>query len=284
MKGLWDELAKRTNGQRPDNSRIAGISFATVTILIFGVVGLALCNVIERQIASLIVSAILAVATLGYVLLTFGMMSAMKQQTKHTERSLKLQRKPDIVKIVKEEIKPRTTEIRRHKTEFNASNVDAYDHYQIDENTSVERFPELETKFTDPQHAAMISDEVNVNAGVVFLYYQKVKEYCDAHRKAVKELELLLSKDIDNREISSDNIQTYAKSALALEPADDMPSHVWRNKKENVIPIRSNFDEHHSDLRQLKNEIKKLGYELQQEFGRAEAELRQEYQISRSDL
>lgn len=281
---MRDELAPRVKAWRPSNAVLAGLSFIIVTILTAGVVAAALLDVVSGSTASLIVSAILAVATFGYVLLTFGMASAMKQQNEHAEQSLKLQRKPDIVKIIDKEIQPRLNEIHRHSTTFNASAIDAYDHHQIDDTTAVERFPELETEFSSPQHAAMIFDEVDVSAGDVYMYYQKVSEYCDAHDRAVNDLELLLTEQIDDLEIVSNHAREYAKSAFALEPTGDMPHHEWRDSENDVIPLRLELDEYESELYELKRQIEDQGHELQQKLGRTEAELRQEYHISRADV
>lgn len=269
---------------RPCNSVIAGLSFVFVTSLIAGVVAGALLDVVTGSTASLIISAILAIATFGYVLLTFEMAGAMKQQTEHAERSLKLQRKPDIVKIIEEEIKPRRNEIQMHRATFNATGFGSYDQYQIDDSTVVERFPELETEFSNPQQAAMVSENVGVDAGDLYSYYGMVDDYCDLFDRAVKDLEIHLLKETDISGINPGTAADYAKSAFALEPSEDMPKQTWRDDKEVVIPLRLELDGYESKLHNLKGDIKDLGHELQREFGKGEAGLRQEYNISRADV
>ncbi|EMA07155.1 hypothetical protein C438_04432 [Haloferax denitrificans ATCC 35960] len=167
---------------------------------------------------------------------------------------------------------------------FKAQSTDAYDRHQIDETTFVERYPKIETDYLDPQLAAVISEEVDVNAGDVFMYYHKVDEYCDVYDQAVNDLSHLLLKQ-DDLGIVSNKVHEYAKSAFALEPTGDMPQHEWRDCKDEVIQLRLELDDEYIEqLSKLKNEIKERGHEIQQELGRAKADLRQEYHISRADL
>ena len=278
------ELIERVRNYRASNTVLAGISFIIVATLTGIVVAAALLDELSGSTASLIISAILAVATFGYVLLTFSMASTMQQQADLTAQALKLQQKPDIVKIIEEDIHPRLTDITTHRDAFNASDIDAYDEYQIDENTFVERFPELENGFDSPEHAAVISDEVDVNAGDIYMYYEKVREYRELYNRAVTEVEVALVEQASDSGPITNHSRDYAQSVLALEPCGEIPRHAWRESRNDVMQTRLEITDREQDLHNLKSEIKNMGHDLRQELGQAEANLRQEYNITRADV
>lgn len=255
-------------------------SFAVVIGVIVIVLAGVYSNGLTVQTASLIISSLLAIATFAYVLLTFSMASTMRDEMEHSKEVFKLRRKPDIIKIIQEEIDPILNELRQHRQSLDARGMHAFDAWGTD--PMYERAPDLETGFDNPLHAAALSNEIDVNAGDVYRYYHTLNEYRDMHDRAVNELQLEILDD-GQININTESTKEYAKSALAIEPIG-ISRAMWDNKKSGVIPLRDEISDLINDLLDAKRELKEIGHSLRQELGEAKAELSQKYYISQSDL
>ena len=168
--------------------------------------------------AGVVISVILAVATFSYVLLTYSMASAMQANLEQTKELFKLRRKPDIIRIIENEIDPLLADLWTHRNTFNADGLNAYDSWGHPEKRPIfDRHPELESRFERPDVAASLSQEVDVDAGDVYAYYHSLKQSQEMHSRAVTDLSMVLLEHIDDLGINSDEVQAYAKSALAIE-------------------------------------------------------------------
>ena len=270
----------RLTSYSPDGETLVKASLVVVIgVIVVALVGV-YCGVLTVQTASLLVSSLLAIATFAYVLLTYSMATTMKEEMEHSKEVFKLRRKPDIIKIIREEIDPLLNELWQHRRTLDANGMHAYDAWGT--NPMYERVPGLETEFENPSNAAALSNEIDVNAGDVYKYYHTLNEYRDTHDRAVHELQLAILSD-DQVNVDSDSIEDYAKSALAIEPIG-ISRGTWDNVQSDVIPLRDDISELTSELLEGKRELKEIGHSLRQELGEAKAELTQEYYISQSDL
>lgn len=150
------------------------------------------------------------------------MAGAMRDEFEHSKELFELRRKDDIISVIKEEIRPLFREIRTHSSSSNASCVEVYDEYAVDENTTLQRLPELETQFESPCHAAVLSKEVDVDAGDVYRYFYNVDQYIQKHEDAVADLSMVIVENSDDLGINADYAESYAKSALAIEPIGEI--------------------------------------------------------------
>jgi len=268
--------------------KIVGISFVVLTAAIIGILLSVYYKILTVDSAALIVSSLLAIATFGYVALTYIMASSMRDEMQHSKEIFKLRRKEDIISIIKNEIRPVLTDIRKHDSTFKATEPNQYDNYATeDANTDdlrFERIPEIEMNFDEPMDAAHFSNEINVNAGEVYQYFQKVDEYQKKHEQAVMELSTVILDNHDDIGVDPNKAQDYAKAALAIEPIGTLSRRLWNNNKDDIMPLRSNVSELTSELQVLKKEIKEHGHSLKRDLGQTEADLRQEYYIAKSDL
>jgi len=270
----------RLTSYSPDGEMLGKASL----VVVIGVIVVALagvyCGVLTVQTASLLVSSLLAITTFAYVLLTYSMATTMKDEMEHSKEVFKLRRKPDIIKIIREEINPLLNELWQHRRTLDANGMHAYDAWGTD--PMYERVPQLETEFENPANAAALSNETDVNAGDVYKYYHTLNEYRDSHDRAVYELQLTILND-EHVNVDSDSVEDYAKSALAIEPIGISRGR-WENVQSDVIPLRDDISELTSELLEGKRELKEMGHSLRQELGEAKAGLTQEYYISQSDL
>lgn len=177
----------------PNRETLVKASFVAVIGIIASVLASVYCGALTVQKASLIVSSLLAIATFAYLLLTYSMATSMRDEMQHSKEVFKLRRKPDIIKIIQEEIDPLLSELWQHRRTLDAHGMHAYDAWGTD--PMYERVPELETEFDKSTAAAVLSNEINVNTGDVYKYYHTLNEYRDTHDQAVHELQLTILSD-----------------------------------------------------------------------------------------
>jgi len=271
---------ERLTSYSPSRETLVKASLVAVIGIITTVLAGVYCGVLTVQTASLIVSSLLATATFAYVLLTYSMATTMQDEMQHSKEVFKLRRKPDIIKIIQEEIDPLLNELWQHRRTLDAHGMHAFDAWG--NGPEYVRVPELETEFENPTAAAALSNEIDVNAGDVYKYYHTLNEYRDTHDRAIHELQLAILND-DHVNTDSESAEAYAKSALAIEPIG-ISRGTWDNVQSDVIPLRDDISEYTSELLEDKRELKEIGHSLRQELGEAKAELAQEYYISQSDL
>jgi len=262
---------------------IIGISFIILTAIIIGVVLCVYFDILTVDLGALIVSSLLAIATFGYVALTYMMANTMREEMRHSEEVFKLRRKDDIISIIEGEIRPVIEDIQRHESEFNADQIHQYDSYS-NEDSTFERIPKIKTNFDMPMDAVQFSNEVDINAGEVYEYFYKIEQYQEKHQRAVTELESLILNNHEDIGIDPNRARDYAKAALAIEPVGGISRNLWNDNKDNIIPLRSDVSEITGELYELKQEIRKMGRSIIRDLGQAEARLRQEYYITESDV
>ncbi|WIV66569.1 hypothetical protein [Natrialbaceae archaeon AArc-T1-2] len=250
----------------------------TVVVVLLGV----FAEVITIDTAAFTVSSLLAIATFGYVVLTYSMAKSMEDEMEHSKEVFKLRRKDDIISVIENEVRPVLIDVRRNRSTFNANDIGQYDSTMID-GAMYHRLPRLDMSFDDPGEPATLSKEVDVNAGDVYHYFHTVKKYRDTYDKAVHELSMCILENHDDLPIDTDKTQEYAESALSLE-AIGVSRSAWKVAKEDVTPLRAEITDLTRDLSELKREIKESGHTLAQDLGSAEANLKQEYYITNSDL
>lgn len=217
---------------------IVGTSFVILTATILGVLLCVYFDILTADSAALIVSSLLAIATFGYVALTYMMANTMREEMRHSEEVFKLRRKDDIISIIEGEIRPVMNDIQQHESEFNANQIDQYDGY-IYEDSKFERIPKIKTNFDMPMEAVQFSNEVDVNASEVYLYFYKIVKYQEKRRRAVTELEREILDNYEYIGIDPNRARDYARAALAIEPVGGVSRNLWNKNKDNIIPLRS---------------------------------------------
>jgi len=276
-------LRNRIVSRAPSQRTLIRGSLPVVTVTIVAVLAAVFTDDISVDTAGVVISGILAVATFSYVLLTYSMASSMDENLEQTKELFKLRRKPDIIRIIKNEIDPLLAELWSHRNTFNADGFNEYDSWGSMNGTLYNRHPELESDFERPDIAASLSQEVDVNNGDIHVYYRSLEQYQETYNRAVSELSMELLRGVDSLGIDSDDVKAYAESALAIEPIGVHPDR-WRAKKDDVIPFRSEIRELDRELEELKQELKRDGHALRQDLGQAKIDLQDEYYITRADM
>lgn len=253
-------------------------SFALVTVLILAIIGAVYCNILTIQGGSLLVSSVLTVATFGYVLLTFDMSRTIREQMQIQQRSVRLERRPDVKQAIENELMPLSTDVSNVRRAFSGPGTGQVDgeYYQA--------FPFVPTEFEDPFSVPrLLRGPIDIDPSAVADFYQTYKEYRQVYGDAVHELERLILSKLSDPPEDSDTVREYAMLALQLD-SDRIRDVRWDSVKDDVIPLRKEIPELIQELGRLGNELHSTGGELSFELGEELTDVMNEFEIDESEL
>lgn len=264
-----------------------GLSTKQTSVIIGGAILLVLSIIVAAdqriltiQGAGLLMDGLLTIGTLGYVFLTYSMVSQMRRDIEVRERH---QFRPNIIERLESALLPLRGDLQRirriirdgepgwngpNETVIGESVYRSY--HEVNPGYSTRTIP----RFTA---------HLDVDNGLTFEVYQSVAEYSDTYQEAVYEIQRLILEELDGFEGDSDRVRDFA--VLALKVVDGDRGHsLWDDWKEEIVRLRDEIPELMSELDELRNDVDTACGETLREIDPVLNETLEEYDISEGEL
>jgi len=251
-------------------------------LLVFGIIVAAQLRILTMNGAGLVMNGVLTIATLGYVFLTYGMVSQMRRDIEVRERH---ENRPYVIERLELALLPLRKDIRRIRRVLKSGNPQWHgpDQTQIGERF-YRSFHEVNPgygKHTIPRFTA----HLDIDNGVNYDVYQAVGEYSDVYQEAVYEMQRLILAELDGFEGGSERVRDFAVLALKVDDGENRqtPS-LWDEWKEEVVPLRDEIPELMGEIEDLAGEVDTACGEALREIDPVLNETMKEYGISEGEL
>lgn len=257
-----------------------GTVLAVATALVGGIVVAARFGPIDFEGAQLLMDAVLTLATLGYVFLTYYMVSRMKKDTELRER---YQKRPHVIDRLETALLPLRYDIQRISRVLSDGEPgwsgpdgavidgETYRSYhEIAPGHSLGSIPQFTTHLT-------------IDNGATFDVYQTAEQYSDTYQTAIYRLQELILAEVDDFPGDSEMVRDFAVLALKLEDGHSSTS-VWDSYREQIVPLRTEIPDVMAELEAHRAELGTACHEALREIDSAANQTMQEYEISEGDL
>ncbi len=199
---------------------LLGGSAVTIAVMIIGIIGGVYFDVLTIDGGALLMSAVLAAGTFGYVLLTFDMSRSMRDEMRLQRRQVKLERKPEVVKMLESEVLPLYNDAMNVKGAMAGSGA-----IRVDEDL-YPAYPYVPTKFEDPSTVPrLLQSPIDIDPSDAHAFYSAYREYRQVYGDAINELEQLILTELDSPPSDSTELQELAMLLIMTRRLEMWP--VW---------------------------------------------------------
>lgn len=266
-----------------DRRTLSVIAFAVVLVVVLGIIGGVYLNALTIDGGALLISAVLALATFAYVLLTFDMSRSMREEMQIQRRKVRLEKKPDVKRSLEQDLIPLYNDVMNVKNDVSGTGQRGADMVPIDDEF-YRAYYRVSTRFEDPGSVPrFINVPINADPGNAYAFYQTVKEYRETYGEAVHQLERLILDELSNPPSDPDDLREYAVLALQLDDGTRGQSG-WDSVKDDIIPLRKDVPGLMQELARLRDEIRSEGSALARELWEAQVDSMRVYEIDESEL
>jgi hypothetical protein len=259
-------------------NQTAAIIFGAM-VLVIGIIGATHQGVFTVRGAGLVMDGVLTIGTLGYVFLTYSMVSQMRRDIEVRERH---QFRPVIIELLEEELLPLRDDILRTRQVIR----DGEPGWNGPDGTVIDgsvypSYHEIKPGY-NTRNIPRFTSHLDLDNGQTFDVYQSADEYHDAYQEAVRELQQLILQELDGFNGTSDQVRDFA--VLALKVDDDGSNSSWDNWKEEIVPLRDEIPSVMSKLGDSQHDVKTACSETLREIDRVLNETLNEYDINEAEL
>lgn len=251
-----------------------------VLLLVVSIIVAADQRILNMEGAGLLMDGVLTVSTLGYVFLTYSMVSQMRRDIEVRERH---QYRPHVIDQLESSLLPLRKDIQRIRRVLKDGEPgwDGPNETVLDE-TLYRSYHEVNPGYsthTIPRFTA----HLDVDNGVTYDVYQSVREYSEVYQEAVHEIQRLILEELDGFEGDSDRVRDF--SVLALKVDDGDRGHtLWDDWKDEVVLLRDEIPELMSELDELRGDVNTACGEAMREIDPVLNQTLKEYEISEGEL
>ncbi|KAB1198116.1 MULTISPECIES: hypothetical protein [Haloferax] len=264
-----------------------GLSTKQTAVIIGGAILLVLSIIVatDQQIlsiqgAGLLMDGVLTIGTLGYVFLTYSMVSQMRRDIEIRERH---QFRPNIIERLESALLPLRRDIQRIRRIIRDGEPGWNGPNETVIGESVYRsYHEVKPGY-GTQSIPRFTAHIDVDNGLTYDVYQSVEKYSDTYQEAVYEIQRLILEELDDFEGDSDQVQDFA--VLALKVDDGVRGHsLWDAWKDEIVPLRDEIPDLMSELDELRNDVNTACHKAFREIDPVLNETLKEYSISEDEL
>lgn len=262
------------------STKLTGLVLGVATLSVAGIIIAADHGELTTQEAGLMMNGLLTIATLGYVFLTYNMVSQNRKDLEIRER---YQKRPHVVERIESALLPLRYDIQRisrvltdGETEWRGPNGIMIDgrqyrsYHEIRPGYRLHSIPGFTT-------------HLDVDNAAIYDVYQAVDEYSEAYEQAYYRLQQLIMEELDDFQGDSDLVRRFALLALKLEDGQHGPT-LWDSWRDEVIPLRDEMPELMSELEELRGEVSTACQTALRDIDTELNETLNEYEISDGDL
>lgn len=249
-------------------------------LLVLSIIVAADQRVLSIQGAGLLMDGVLTIGTLGYVFLTYSMVSQMRRDIEVRERH---QYRPYVIERLESALIPLNKDIQRIRRVlkdgepgWNGPNVTT-----IDE-TLYRSYHEVNPGY-GTHSIPRFTAHLDVDNGATYDVYQSLEEYSDTYQEAVYEIQRLILEELDGFEGDSDRLRDFAVLALKVDDGDRSHT-LWDDWKEEVVPLRDEIPELMAELEERRDNVNTACGEALREIHPVLNETLKEYAISEDEL
>ena len=235
---------------------------------------------VTMQMGGLLMDGVLALGTIGYVLLTFLMVSEMRRDIEVRKRH---QYRPIVIEKLETEFLPLRADIGKiqHVLRDGEPWWDGPDLTQMGD-VVYESYHEVNPGYglrTIPR----FTTHLEADNGAIFAVYQAAGEYSETYDAAVHEMQHLILEHSDDFEGDSEMVRFLAVLALKVDD-DGFGMTVWDEWKDAVVPLRDEMPDLMAELKDDKTELKSACNEAKRELDFLYSRTLDEYDISESEV
>lgn len=262
------------------SSKQALLVLVGATVVVLGIIAAAVQDTLSQEEAGLVMNGVLTLATLGYVLLTYSMVSQMQRDVELRELH---QKRPIVIERLEEGLIPLSSDIRRINRvikdgdpDWNGPNVDQIDgefypsYHDVQAGYKQENIPRFTT-------------HISVDNGQTYEVYQLLKKYREAYGEAVFQLQKSILSEYPNEVEDSDDARNLAELALIVNNGERGTTR-WDTVKDDIVPLRNEIPELMYKLGQLRDEVTSVGGKALDDLNQARTEAMIKYEISEGEL
>lgn len=251
------------------------------TLLVIAIPVATFSGMITRPRAGILMDALLTVATLGYVFLTYGMVSQMRRDVELRERH---QNRPHVIERLESDLLPLHRDLQRIKrivkdgeSDWNGPNLASINgkHYRSFHESNAAYSLRTIPRFTT---------HIDLDNGVVYDAYRAVGRYDEAYEDAVFQLQELILEELDDFEGDSDMVRSFAVLGLKIEDANRGTS-LWDDHwKDDVVQLRDEMPEEMQELTEARDDVTSKCGEVLREINPVLNQVLKDYGINEAEL
>lgn len=251
-----------------------------IIIVTFSIVPVSYYQLIDVSTARLLMDAILTIATFGYVLLTYNMVSQMKKDNEIRQRR---QNRPRVIKRLETDVIPLLNDIRYIRTTLRNGESEWNGPDQVAIGGEVYRcYHEIDPEYSI-QSIPRFTMHIDLDNATTHEVYRLVQEYSEAYRRAIHQLQGLILEKTDVAQGDSDQLRDLAVLALKVEDGETRETE-WDLVKEEIVPLRDEIPDFIDVLQDTRNELNAACGEALKELDAEINNTMKQYRISESEL
>lgn len=233
------------------STKQTGAILGVATVLVAIIIVAAHYRTINLQGAGLLMDGLLTIATLGYVFLTYNLVSQKRKDLEIRERRHK---RPHVVERIESDLLPLRYDIQRISRVLSDGEAEwrGPNRIMID-GTTYRSYHEIRRGYrlhSIPRFTA----HLDVDNAAIYDVYQSVDEYSEVYQQAYYRLQQLILEELDDFQGDSDMIRHFALLVLKLDDGHHGPT-LWDSWRDEVVLLREEMPELMSELEELRGEV-----------------------------